>query len=91
MSGPSRSLTAVARERGVNPATTWRWWKKGVRGVKLQTFMMGGHRHTTDDALAQFFTAITAASSPDGDSVVSASTPARPSVDASAELARRGF
>ena len=87
----SKTLTVVAREHQKDPATIYRWWRKGVRGVKLQTFMKGGHRHTTDDYLAQFFAAITAASSPDGDSVVSASTPARPSVDASAELARRGF
>lgn len=86
----SRNLTEVARAYEKDPATVYRWWKKGVRGVRLQTFMQGGHRHCTDEALEQFFAAITAASSTPGDDT-GPPEPVLAGVDASAELARRGF
>lgn len=92
MVSANKTLTQVAREHQKDPATIYRWWRKGVRGVKLQTVMIGGHRHVTDDALAQFFAAVTAASTPAGESaVVSSPAPTAKTVDASAELARRGF
>ena len=51
------TLAAAAREvpgrsgRGVSVSTVWRWTLRGVRGVKLETLMVGGIRHTSREAL----------------------------------------
>ena len=37
-----------------SPATLWRWAFKGVDGVKLETFKIGGRRYTTAEALDRF-------------------------------------
>jgi hypothetical protein len=37
-----------------SPATMWRWAVKGVDGVKLETFKIGGRRYTTAEALDRF-------------------------------------
>lgn len=39
-----------------------RWWRRGVRGVRLETCLVGGKRYTTRESLHRFFTATTAAS-----------------------------
>lgn|GEM_PF-658676 len=49
----------------VHVSTIHRWRMKGVRGVRLETFLRGGIRYTTDEAIARFFAATTAAA--DGD------------------------
>jgi len=49
----------------VHVSTIHRWRMKGVRGVRLETFLRGGIRHTTDEAIERFFEAVTAAA--DGD------------------------
>ena len=49
----------------VHVSTTHRWRMKGVRGVRLETFLRGGIRFTTDQAIERFFAATTAAA--DGD------------------------
>jgi hypothetical protein len=46
-----------------NPATLWRWRTKGVRGVKLETVLIGGRRYVSRAALRQFIDAVTAAAS----------------------------
>lgn len=63
--------------RRPNVATIWRWATKGVRGVKLQTWLSGGIRVTTPDALEAFLRALNSDS---------------PSLDefADADLERRG-
>jgi Protein of unknown function (DUF1580) len=38
-----------------SPATLYRWALKGIRGVKLETVMMGGRRYTSDEAVDRFF------------------------------------
>jgi len=38
-----------------SPATLYRWALKGVRGIKLETVMMGGRRYTSDEAVDRFF------------------------------------
>ena len=45
----------------VHVSTIHRWRMKGVRGIRLETFLRGGVRHTTDAAIARFFAATTAA------------------------------
>ena len=42
-------------------ATWWRWWRKGIKGVRLRTAVVGGRRFTTAAWLAQFISAVTAA------------------------------
>ncbi|MFC1597688.1 DUF1580 domain-containing protein [Planctomycetota bacterium] len=42
-------------------ATIWRWWQKGVRGIKLETFVCGGRRFTSTEAIARFIRGTTAA------------------------------
>ena len=54
-------------------ATCWRWIKRGVRGVKLETVLIGGKRYTSLEALQRFAEATTAAA--DGDSPATPSTP----------------
>jgi hypothetical protein len=42
-------------------ATWWRWWKKGIRGIRLQTLLIGGRRYTTAAAVQEWITKVTAA------------------------------
>jgi len=46
-----------------NPSTLWRWRTKGVRGVKLETKLIGGRRFVYPAALNRFIEAVTAAAS----------------------------
>ena len=48
------SLTELAKREGVNAATAWRWSMRGCRGVKLETFLLGGRRFTTEDLFRRF-------------------------------------
>ena len=45
----------------VHVSTVHRWRMKGVRGVRLETFLRGGIRYTTDEAIERFSAATTAA------------------------------
>ena len=54
-------LTELARDLDVAPPTVWRWWRKGILNVRLETFMMGGRRQTTREAYARFVEATTQA------------------------------
>jgi hypothetical protein len=46
--------------RGPNLATVWRWSDRGVRGVKLETWMVGGRKVTTPAAVDRFLAALSA-------------------------------
>jgi len=48
------SLTALAREQGVSVPTVWRWTQRGIRGVLLETFHLGGRRYTTSEAFTRW-------------------------------------
>ena len=41
-------------------ATVWRWVLTGVRGVKLETVLVGGRRYTNATAIERFIQATTA-------------------------------
>lgn len=41
-------------------STVWRWVLNGVRGIKLETFVVGCQRFTTKEAIERFITATTA-------------------------------
>ena len=49
-------LSKAGRLLSTNPstATMWRWAHRGVDGVKLETFKIGGRRYTTAEALDVF-------------------------------------
>ena len=61
------TLAAAARTlpgrtgRGLHAATVWRWSLRGVRGVCLETVMIGGIRYTSREALERFIAATTSA------------------------------
>lgn len=43
-------------------ATVWRFYARGVKGVKLETIVSGGRRFTSREAIARFIARTTAAS-----------------------------
>lgn len=62
-----RTINQVARDIDKAPSTVWRWIRKGVRGVKLETYVEGAQRYTTVQALDRFRERCTAAAN--GESV----------------------
>lgn len=44
-------------------ATVIRWWQRGCRGVRLETCLIGGIRHTSEQAVQRFVDATTIAGS----------------------------
>lgn len=44
-----------------NVSTVWRWVQRGVRGVTLDTVLIGGRRYTSREALQSFVERSTAA------------------------------
>ena len=46
----------------VHVSTIHRWRKRGVRNVRLETFLRGGVRYTTPEAIARFFGVLTKSS-----------------------------
>ena len=42
-------------------ATIWRWHQRGIRGVRLETFVCGGKRFTTAESIRRFIHASTEA------------------------------
>ena len=52
---------AAAMRRPVHVSTLHRWRLRGVRGIKLETVLVGGNRFTTMSAVQRFSEAVTAA------------------------------
>jgi len=48
----------VREGRRLHVSTPWRWAMQGVRGVRLETAMVGGVRITSKQALLRFFAAL---------------------------------
>lgn len=67
-----------------------RWTRRGVRGVRLETLLVGGKRFTTAEALQKFADAVTAAgaSAPTRSAAVLSN---RRAISAEAELERDGI
>jgi hypothetical protein len=51
------NLSQLAREQNISVCTAWRWASRGVRGVRLETFHVGGKRFTTREAFARWVAA----------------------------------
>ena len=43
------------RGRKLHPSSAYRWFRRGVRGVKLEAIRVGGVLCTTEGALIRFF------------------------------------
>jgi len=54
------SPTKLARREGISPSTPWRWLLRGVKGHKLESFLVGGKRYTTLEAYQRFIVALNA-------------------------------
>lgn len=85
------TLTQVAKHEGVNLSTVWRWWIKGVRGVKLETFVVGGRRFSTRPALRRFKERCTAVANGTSPNVRTSAQRERDIARAEAELAKMGI
>src|SRR5262245_27081454 len=46
------------RGRPISFSTVWRWMRRGVRGVRLESMPVGGVLFTSSEALARFFAAL---------------------------------
>lgn len=55
------TLAELAEVEGVHLTTVHSWHRRGVRGVKLETYLSGGKRYTSLDALRRFQQRVTAA------------------------------
>jgi hypothetical protein len=58
----ARRLPRLRKGRPVHVSTLWRWATRGLRGVRLETTMVGGARVTSLAALEAFFNATNNAS-----------------------------
>lgn len=66
--GQATKLPVMPRRRKnkkPNISTVWRWWKTGIKGIRLETIVCGGVRCTSEAAIRRFFERLTAAA--DGD------------------------
>jgi hypothetical protein len=54
----ARRLPRLRNNRPVHVSTLWRWALSGLRGVRLETALVGGVRVTSNDALRRFFAAL---------------------------------
>ncbi|MCA9238362.1 MAG: DUF1580 domain-containing protein [Planctomycetales bacterium] len=68
------SFAELARHQSVSTPTVWRWSKRGVRGVQLESIAIGGRRYTTWEAYARFVERTTAAATGTARVVPSTST-----------------
>lgn len=60
LSTAARRIPGRKPGAGLNPSTLWRWAIRGVKGVKLETLIVGGTRYTSAQALQRFVNASTA-------------------------------
>jgi len=54
----ARRIPRLRNDRPVSTSTLWRWAFRGLRGVRLETTLIGGVRVTSAEALRQFFAAL---------------------------------
>ena len=77
-------LTQVPDELSSRPhvATVWRWCLRGVRGVKLESLVVGGVRYTSHEAIERFLARLNGQPQPP--------PPERAAREAGERLARKG-
>lgn len=88
-------LSAAARRvlsKVPSPPTLWRWRNRGVGGIKLQSWFVGGRVYTTEPAFRDFIHQITVARSAENGPRNETSIPDRPIPQVSdAELRAAGL
>lgn len=57
------TLTAAAKmlPHRVHPSTIWRWYSRGIHGIRLETLVIAGRRFTSREAIERFVHATDAA------------------------------
>lgn len=58
LTAAAKRLPRLRKGRPVHPSTIWRWALTGIRGIRLETMMIGGVRVTSANALRQFIHAL---------------------------------
>lgn len=58
------TLTKLAKELDVHTGTVRRWAQRGIKGIRLETFCIGGRRYTTRGAQRRFVVATSDAGAP---------------------------
>jgi hypothetical protein len=81
----TRAARVINPQRPPHVATVWRWTGNGVRGVRLESLLVGGVRNTSREAIGRFLAKLNA----DEPGAVPA-PPNRRAEKAAAELQRRG-
>jgi len=78
--------------RAVHVSTIFRWWRRGLRGVRLRAGLIGGRRCTSREALQEFFDAVSAESDPEAlDSPATSAVDDRADRAAAEELEEAGI
>lgn len=54
------TLNEAAKITRSSLASVWRWCLKGVRGVELESYVIGARRYTTREAVERFISRTTA-------------------------------
>lgn len=65
---PHLAVPAVAKKLSIHQSTVWRWIIRGLGGIKLATFTVGGKRLVREESLREFLrrrNAMSAGESPD--------------------------
>ena len=84
------SRTAFPGDRRLSLATLHRWRLNGVRGVRLETLLIGGLRYTSREAIERFIAAQNADDAP-ATPVITSAQRRRQSEAARTELERMGL
>ncbi len=85
------TLSQAARHLDLHVSTLWRWQLRGVRGVRLETILLGGIRFTSHEALERFTAACTAAADGTKPTACMTNQRQRQIEDAERELAEAGI
>ena len=52
------SFTQLAQEQDVSIPTVWRWWSRGIKGIRLDAFNVGAKKFTTREAFERWIARI---------------------------------
>ena len=87
------ALSAAAKVTPGRPhvSTLWRWHQRGIKGIRLETAIVGGRRFTTRGAIEQFIAATTAAANGEAPPVRTPRQRQRAIDAAERELAKAGI
>lgn len=85
----SDARSAFPGNRRVSLATLHRWRQRGIRGIRLETCLIGGLRYTSREAISRFLASQNADDAPAAP-VITATQRRRQSESAQQELQRMG-